>query len=163
MKPLPSRPECFWMGVIAGVIATLALPTPAKAACESQHVGLITISRHINPGREYNEEHYGPYWRCDRGGPWSWQAGFYRNSLDRTTVYGLVNYVPWEFGPPDLRLKLGSSFGLGTGYAEHSDGRPSSGLSPIIGGLAVVEIDRRAHAGVFFNTAVVAAIIEYRF
>ena len=41
MKPLPSRMESFWCGVIAGVIATLAFSTPAKAACESQHVGVF--------------------------------------------------------------------------------------------------------------------------
>jgi len=32
MKPLPSRLESFWVGVIAGVIIAFALaPTPAKA------------------------------------------------------------------------------------------------------------------------------------
>jgi hypothetical protein len=32
-----------------------------------------------------------------------------------------------------------------------------------VGGLAVMEYDRRVHAGVFFNTAVVAFIVEARF
>lgn len=130
--------------------------------CRSHHLGLITVSKHINPGREYNEKHWGPYWRCQLDEKWSGQLGWYSNSFNRNTVYGLLNYVPWEFPVLGQRLKLGGSAGLGTGYAEHSDGRPKGGLSPLIGGLAVMELDRSVHAGVFFNTAVVVLIVEAR-
>ena len=144
-----------WAGAVYIFLLALVFSTPIQAACQSRHIGLVTVSRHINPSHDYNEKHYGPYLRCDVGGPWSWQAGAYRNSFERTTVYGMVNYVPFVFGSPDLRLKLGGSIGLGTGY--------SDSVSPLAGALAVVEIDRQAHVGLFFNPAVVAAIVELRF
>jgi len=130
--------------------------------CRHHHVGLITVSQHISPARQYNEEHWGPYWRCERTSEWSWQLGWYKNSYRRTTFYSLINYVPIWAEVLGFPMKFGGSAGLGTGYAEHSDGNPKGGLSPILGGLVVAEFSKDAHVGFFFNTAVVAAIVEVR-
>ncbi len=148
------------------VALLIALTPPAWAGdwCREQHFGLITVSKHFDPARKYNEEHWGPYWRCQFSEAWSGQAGWYPNSYDRSTVYGMLAYVPWRWRlrPLDATLKLGGSAGLGTGYAEHPDGTPKGGLSLVAGGVAVVELDNRMHVGLFFNTAVAALVLEMR-
>lgn len=149
---------------LAALLIALTPPAWADDWCREQHLGVITVSRHLDPARKYNEEHWGPYWRCQASEVWSWQVGKYRNSYDRNTFYGLVNYVPWSWKLPplDAVLKMGGSAGLGTGYAEHRDGTPKSGLSPVVGGIVAIELENRVHFGVFFNTAVVALVAEIR-
>jgi hypothetical protein len=158
-----TRERWAWyvLGLITGLLAAVVFSSETRAAptCTEKWVGMITVSRHIDPARKYNEEHWGPFLRCQRDERWSWQVGWYPNSYKRDTWYGLVNYVPVRVGP----MFLGVSGGMGTGYAEHSDGRPRGGLSPLLGGVAGVHLDRRATFAVFFNTAVVAAIVEWRF
>lgn len=144
----------------------LALASPAWAdLCTEHHVGLVTVSKHLSSSKEYNETHWGPYWRCQFSHDWSWQAGWYPNSFKRDTVYALANYVPgrWRLDPADVTLKVGITGGLGTGYAKHSDGRPSKWrLTPIVGGLVALELEKSIHLGLFVNPAVVAVVVEFQ-
>lgn len=150
------------MRLLAALLLLLPLTVQAGEWCRSHHIGLITISKHLHPARKYNETHWGPYWRCQTGERWSTQVGWYPNSYDRDTFYGLINYVPWKFRVFGKVVKVGSSFGAGTGYAEHKDGTPKGGLSPIAGGIVALELSKDSNVGLFFNTAVVAAIVEVR-
>ena len=147
------------MRVLLTVLLLSLIPQAwAGSWCSESYLGFITVSRHIHPAREYNEKHWGPYWRCSFSRDWSGQVGWYPNSYNRNTVYGLVNYLPWRWRD----FQFGGSFGAGTGYAEREDGSPKGGLSPIAGGLAVWEVDKNLRGGLFINTAVVAAIVEIR-
>mgnify|MGYP001575101146 CR=1 FL=1 len=145
---------------LLGVLFLLLLPLSVEAGelCSEHYLGLITVSQHIFPKRKYNEEHWGPYWRCRFNQDWSGQVGWYPNSFNRDTFYGLVNYVPWRWRD----LRFGGSVGAGTGYAEYRDGRPKGGLSPLVGGLAIWKLNEDFHAGLFINPAVVALIVEAR-
>lgn len=138
----------FLRGFLAGMFAVLmgivAVGMFAKALslgldCEKSWLGVNTISRHIDPGRRYNEENWGAFYECDRGNSWGWQAGYYKNSFSRDSWYGLIAYRPWNV----LGARVGGFAGAATGYREHKndDGpdEPRSGLSPIVGIVASVE------------------------
>lgn len=110
----------------------------ASADCVRDWVGINTISRHIQPSRKYNEENWGVFYECRRDQDWSYQLGYYENSFNRTTAYGLVMYQPWVF----LGARLGGFAGGGTGYREKEvDGKdvPTGGLSPLAGGILSYE------------------------
>lgn len=89
-----------------------ALSAVLLATCGSAHaetwVQAGGFSRHLGADRDFRETHPGAgvLWRP--GGTWEYTAGFYRNSLDRTTVYaGAV----WRgLGPCGVLL------GAATGY-----------------------------------------------
>lgn len=104
--------------------------------CSKHALVLNTVSRHIDPGRKYNEEHWGLSYECRRHDPrWGWQGGYYRNSFDRDTWYGVVAYQPWAlFG-----VRFGGFAGAGTGYREHEKenvpDEPRGGLSPLAGAI----------------------------
>lgn len=65
-----------------------------------------------NTGREWNERNGGLGIRHTFSDTWSVQAGAYRNSVDRTTVYAVANYTPVQFGA----LRVGGFAGVGSGY-----------------------------------------------
>jgi hypothetical protein len=87
-------------------------------------ISLHTESRdkYDRTGRDWNERNYGGGLRYTFNPDWSVQAGVYRNSIDRTTVYGLATYTPLHIGP----VRVGVFGGLATGYN-----------APVIGGVAL--------------------------
>lgn len=123
-KPLPGRWECFWMGVIAGIIFTLAfVPLPTQAADDVEHwIGLNTWSRHFTADNDrYCETNPGVFyehrWDDRRRGL---QVGYYRNSFcdrqneDRIddTFYAVGIYQPWRW----KELAIGGFAGAASGY-----------------------------------------------
>lgn len=99
----------------------LALALLATTACASDgwSLQLHGLSWHAKPraefdstGREWNERNVGLGIRHTFSDTWSVQAGAFRNSVDRTTVYAVANYTPVQFGA----LRVGGFAGLGTGY-----------------------------------------------
>lgn len=63
-------------------------------------------------GRDWNERNVGLGIRNTYSETWSVQAGFYRNSVDKTTAYAAVNYTPIQFGA----VRIGTFAGLVSGY-----------------------------------------------
>jgi hypothetical protein len=147
-----------WFALIALLFASIA-----SANCESHWFGVITVSKHIAPARKYNEKHWGPYYRCQFDRRWSAQGGWYPNSYKRDTWYAMAVFTPIDVPAFGQRIRIGAALGAGTGYAEHSDGRPKTGLTPLAGGIAALEINRKVSAGIFFNPAVMALIMEAKF
>ena len=103
------------------IITTLALALLATTACASDvwSLQLHGLSWHAAPraefdntGREWNERNVGLGIRHTFSDTWSVQAGAFRNSVDRTTVYAVANYTPVQFGA----LRVGGFAGLGSGY-----------------------------------------------
>jgi len=127
----------FSRGVFAGFVLCLVMMAAvgilaSAMSCEREYVGLNTISRHIDPGRKYNEEHWGPFYECRRNQDWSYQLGYYNNSFERDTWYVMVMYQPWTV----LGTRIGGFAGAGTGYKEKKIGGetvPVGGLSPLVG------------------------------
>lgn len=151
------------MKFLATLLLLLPLTAQAEGWCGDPHLGLVTVSRHLGPEKDYNEEHWGPYLRCNITGDWSYQLGGYRNSQRRHTAYGLVNYVPLQLEASRITLRIGGFAGFGTGYRKYKNGRPRGGLTPIVGGLVTIGISEVANIGVVFNHAVIATIVEVSF
>lgn len=150
--------RAFWAGAALGFLLGLVM-APAAQAGDGTWLGSTVASKHINPGREYNEKHWPSVFLEHQyaRSRWSWQAGVYRNSFDRTTWYGLAGYELVRVRFWGQELALAGAAGLGTGYAEHSDGSPSSGLSPMLGLVLEWRMARDFGLNIFFNTAVAAA------
>lgn len=148
-----------WVSMLIGIAAVGIL---AKAfSCERQYGGVNTISKHINPGRKYNEKNYGLFYECRRNQDWSYQLGYYENSFNRETLYGIVMYQPWRlFG-----MRLGGFAGAGTGYREKEvDGEdiPTGGLSPLAGGMVSIE-GRGIGLNIIAATSVIALQLKVEF
>ena len=80
------------------ITAALALLT---MAAQAQTVGVHTYTHHFDSHNRLNERNWGLYVRTD-----AWEAGAYRNSFRRNTVYaGKV----WSYGP--VSLTLGAAYG----------------------------------------------------
>lgn len=102
-------------------ITTIALALLATTACASDvwSLQLHGLSWHAKPraefdstGREWNERNVGLGIRHTFSDTWSVQAGAFRNSVDRTTVYAVANYTPVQFGG----VRAGVFGGVVTGY-----------------------------------------------
>jgi hypothetical protein len=91
-------------------------------------LAVTTTSYHFNQSKDYNENNFGLGVERRYADDWRGHAGFYRNSLDRTTVYGLASYTPYRFG----EWRVGGAAGLGTGY----NSRP---IGVLVGGFAIRE------------------------
>jgi len=61
---------------------------------------------------KYNEQNYGAGLSYSFAQKWQASAGFYKNSLYRESVYGLLGYEFASFGP----VHVGVAGGLVTGY-----------------------------------------------
>lgn len=101
------------------ILTALLAFTAAAAPAGELSLQLHGLSWHAKPraefdstGREWNERNVGSGIRHTFSDTWSVQAGAFRNSLDRTTVYAVANYTPVQFGA----LRVGGFAGLGTGY-----------------------------------------------
>ena len=89
--------------VLFALLALVGCFAPLKAkaqAVKGVHIG----SQHF-PNRSYNNFNPGMYWRTADG----WQAGYYVNSVERTSVYGARVYDVLEG-----RMQI--AVGLVTGY-----------------------------------------------
>lgn len=110
---------------VAGVIAFAMLVNNAHAG---EFFGVVTVgSRHLGDthGYRYNEKNYGLGIEYQGESYRSWldlesacgvSGGFYENSYRRTTVYGLAFCGYTVYSVPDVRVRLGSSLGLASGY-----------------------------------------------
>lgn len=101
------------------LIALALMATGVNAAAADLSLQLHGPSWHAAPraefdstGRQWDELNVGLGIRSTYSETWSVQAGFYRNSVDRTTVYAVVNYTPLQIGP----VRMGVFGGLATGY-----------------------------------------------
>ena len=87
-------------------------------------------SVHIKPDRDYNTHNFGiGIERTD--GAMSYAVGFFRNSMNRNSGFGMVGYAPLQFG----LVRLGVEAGLINGYPEYHGGR----IGPAAACLARIE------------------------
>lgn len=113
--------------------ALVALTSAASAQAEapgSTHLVIHGLSHHFHArpnGQAWNEVNTGVGLRRDLGSDLSGQIGAYRNSLDRTSTYALIDYTPLTIGP----VSAGGFIGAATGYV------PS--VRPMAG--AVIRVD----------------------
>jgi hypothetical protein len=73
----------------------------------------------------YQERNWGLGLRADLAPTVSAQAGLYRNSYDRTSLYALADWTPLRAGPAHAQLQAGGFAGVVTGYP-YSGGRLSA-------------------------------------
>jgi hypothetical protein len=102
----------------------VALASFMMVACSTAYADSIQLhgaSKHAGE-RQYNEQNYGLGYRLNISHDFDVQVGYYRNSLDKDTYYGIVDYKPLQYSG----LKLGVFGGVGTGYA-----------STLLGGLVL--------------------------
>jgi hypothetical protein len=119
----------LFVAAFVGVAAFCAGWLSAPRAAE-WHAVLHTVSAHHgepNPAyaASYNEANWGLGARAQLAPAWSAQAGAYRNSYRRTSVYALADWTPLAAGP----LRAGLFGGVATGYP-YNDGRAT-----VAGGL----------------------------
>lgn len=122
-----------WIWRAALLLAALLTAGTVLAQPTGQHLVLHGLSYHLHQrpsGKAWNELNAGVGLRQDWGNGLSTQAGLYRNSIDRSSLYGLVDYTPLALGP----LRLGGFAGLATGY--------SSELRVVGGGVVRLQGER---------------------
>ena len=103
------------------LFALLALPVAAGADCA---VAINVGSYHFDRSHPYNERNYGAGVECGR-----YQAGLYKNSEYRTSVYAFRFF--------ELRAPVGIAAGLVTGY-EYADVLPAAALTVTAGPARVL-------------------------
>lgn len=100
---------------IFGSVVGLSAPATCAAdtAVEGWHVVLHARSWHSShpPQERWNEHNWGMGLRHAWAPSWAWQIGAYRNSLDRATSYGLIDWSPLQLG----RWHIGAGAGLTVG------------------------------------------------
>lgn len=101
------------------ILATLLAFTAVAAPAGELSLQLHGLSWHAESrdkygyvGQEWNERNFGLGLRYEYSDTWGVQAGAYRNSVDKTTVYVAANYTPLHIGP----VRGGVFAGLGSGY-----------------------------------------------
>jgi hypothetical protein len=99
--------NCYAILAIAVIVGSCSAP----AAAETWLTSTIT-SYHSRCPSCYNQRNFG------LGGEVGYTKhsrlvfGYYENSQYHTSVYGGLNYSPWQWGP----ARFGATFGLVTGY-----------------------------------------------
>lgn len=68
------------------------------------------LSKHINPDKKYNENNYGIGYKSNDG----WLAGYYRNSLDKDSLYAGKEFQSDPILNDKLRLAI--VLGMVSGY-----------------------------------------------
>lgn len=145
----------FTAGVVAAYLIPFLLAVFINAHSCEKWVGINTISYHANRERNYNEKNGGVFLECS--GRTGYQLGYYKNSYNRDTYYGLVTYQPIKvFG-----VRVGGMLGAGTGYRESGD-QPRGGLSPLMAGLLSIE-GRNVGANLIVGSSVVGLQVKFRF
>lgn len=108
--------------------------TGAASAKTDTHVVIHGLSHHANArpnGQRWNEVNTGIGFRRELASDLSAQVGFYRNSIDRNSVYALSDWTPLQVGA----ISFGGFAGVATGYKAHP-------VSVIGGVVARVQIRR---------------------
>jgi len=93
----------FAVGILLGGSCTYAL---------GQDYAVATLtSYHFDRTKDYNERNFGAGWERQKD-DWSIGTGFYRNSIDKTTLYALGGWTPFRV----LGTRVGLAAGPATGY-----------------------------------------------
>ena len=142
-----------WTGrlVIALAWAVIGVYMCTQSARADNYVAITTTSYHFNQGKDYNANNFGLGVERRYSDTWRGHAGFYRNSLDRTTVYGLASYTPYSLG----EWRVGGATGLGTGYN-------SRFIGVLAGGFAIREW-KTFGVNIIVHPAAVALQIKVKF
>ena len=82
----------------------------SQVTAQDRWLHVSGVSWHDQPG--FQQQNWGAGWETRTGNNWSVAVGAYRNSLDRTSVYGLAKYH-WIKGD---RWQVNINAGLVTGY-----------------------------------------------
>ena len=97
----------FSIGIFFG--GSLAYCSDARA---DGVYGVATLrSYHFDRTPKRNENNLGLGLEIQKG-DWSGAVGYYNNSFERTTVYGLAGYTPYRI----CDWHVGATFGLASGY-----------------------------------------------
>ena len=81
----------------------------APVTAQEQWLHMSGVSRHDRPG--FQERNWGLGWETRMAKDWSVAAGAYRNSLDRTSVYGLAKYHWIKADPWSVNVNAGAVTG----------------------------------------------------
>lgn len=119
----------------AGILAALALVMVARPARGADGASLVlhTVSAHAGgKGRDLNGVNPGFGVRMSSG-VWAVQAGVYRNSQERRTVYALADWQPvaWR------GVTAGLFAGTGNGYAWHG-----GAFVPVAGAVVSLKVGK---------------------
>ena len=119
------------MNTLKTIAACALLAMSAAASAQSDtHIVIHGLSHHAHArpnGQAWNEVNTGIGFRRELTSDLSAQVGIYRNSIDRTSTYALIDYTPLQLGP----VNAGAFIGAATGYVPAV--RPMAG--------AVIRID----------------------
>jgi len=115
-----------WISMLIGIAAVGFL---AKAFSQTYVVATIT-SLHFDRSKHYNENNFGLGLERRLSDAWSVSTGYFRNSFDRTTVYGFAGYTPFDIAG----WRMGTVVGGVTGYDD--------GVSPWLTGIAMRDFGR---------------------
>ncbi len=113
--------------LIAAIFIALSLVGPAIAddASEERASWWLTtgfVSKHHDNNSHYRENNpgIGVEWHWSES--WRVHAGHYRNSLDRSSNYLQLAWMPLHWGSGALDLRAGASVGVVNGYPPTRDG-----------------------------------------
>lgn len=128
------------MKAAAATLAALALAWGLTGHASAQtapagetHLVIHGLSHHFHArpsGQAWNEVNTGIALRRSFGGGVSGQIGAYRNSINRTSGYLLVDYTPLHIGP----VSAGGFIGAASGYVD--------AVRPIAGAVLRVDAGR---------------------
>jgi hypothetical protein len=128
------------MKAAAATLAALALAWGVAdnagaqtAPATSTHLVIHGLSHHAHArpnGQPWNEVNIGAGLRRDIAGDLSGQVGFYRNSINRTSTYALLDVTPLHLGP----VSAGGFIGAASGYVQT--------VRPIAGAVLRVDAGR---------------------
>lgn len=119
-------------------IVAVCFSSEAKAQDGQLSVIVHTASKHSATPDDYkfNEVNPGAALKLQLNQDWSLQAGGYRNSYYKPTVYAVAQYTPLHIG----NVSVGAFAGLASGYAHVS--QLNVGKVSVVGGFyAVAQFD----------------------
>lgn len=96
-------------------IVIALLPAPAHAESGDTSVIVHGLSHHTKPraeGRQWNETNTGIGLRYEFTDDISIQGGVYKNSINKQSIYGSLDYTPFSQGP----FHFGGYAGVANGY-----------------------------------------------
>ena len=92
-----------------------------------------TTSYHVNSKQKPNQNNYGVGIEY-HDESLVYLAGAYKNSVDKTSVYGMIGWMPIEVGA----VKMGVAAGVVNGYPRMNNG----GIAPAVVGMVSVEFEK---------------------
>lgn len=91
------------------LVALMLLMVSTVVQAQDRWIHLSGVSWHDQPG--YNQHNWGVGLERRVIERWTLSAGVYRNSLDRTGVYGLARYHWSQSGPIGVNIMMGAATG----------------------------------------------------